>query len=546
MALLLALDIKQPPNTTVTNPLSNHLKTGVFSPVSQTIFSSHIESDYTELVDFIDRLFKFLEDTVGSASGAGHYLNTIRDNRDIDMIEESLLNELQKEVGNSFPRNFAANTRLFYKKIIDFYLTRGTPESIKAFFRYLYNDNVDVYFPRDALLIPSDGRYFPNIERILESPEKHTPLFRFTIGSHLFLSLKITCGSPEIEDELSESLRATIPNPNLIFVDPRDNPRASAPRPAANLLPTKLARTFFHHQVKAESPRLVFASDRTIKSQLNQSFRPTINVKLRKSSNSLDDLFGPDDNNRTLIDIDTPLIFKIYGSAHPSNLQGTRVVVASSEYNILLRTGVGRDEDGNETEETPYKIVFTGDPLLVGDVIEIYSTGAFSTNDGFLSDHKRIQDSFYYQSFSYVLRTGTSGDVWRNPFNQLAHPAGFAFFSEILFSTEIDFNIPDMQPGRQRPADKKYLSLLTAMEGHTPPSLIPRVEEGTSNVLVPFKVTVRPEQTMGITVGVAAEDIEANKFLYQTQLQYFDDYTIEDAEAMSNLSFESTVTTSTP
>ena len=411
----------------MTNHLSNHLKTGVFSQVSQTVFSSHIQSEYSELVAFVERLFSFLEETAGPASGAGHYLNTIRDNRDIDMIEEALLVELQKEIGNSFPRHVVADTRLFYKKIIDFYLARGTPESIKAFFRYLYNDNVDVYFPRNDILIPSDGRYFDTEEQIKSSPSSYVPLFTFTITE------------------------------------------------------------------------------------------PTT------------ELTGDDDNDRTLIDIDTPLIFLT-----PNG--GVRRELLSAERTIVL---------------TPtYKIILNGLTLAAGDVVEIHATGAFSTNDGFLSDSKRVQDSFYYQSFSYVLRTGTSGDIWRHIFNNLVHPAGFAFFSEILFSTEIDFNIPDMQPGFQMPAIRKFVETL-----RIPPICInrehmrrcmPDDDEKDEKYYTYLDnsfitLTLNPVQSMGITVGATADDFNANKFLFKTKLHYFEDYTIGDADNLDHFSFESDI-----
>ena len=77
-----------------------------------------------------------------------------------------------------------------------------------------------------------------------------------------------------------------------------------------------------------------------------------------------------------------------------------------------------------------------------------------------------LQDSFYYQKFSYVLRTGSNIADWSNAFTRLIHPAGFKFFGEIailikvldqgntraqlgnqLPSGEINFNIGAFQVG---------------------------------------------------------------------------------------------------
>jgi len=55
----------------------------------------------------------------------------------------------------------------------------------------------------------------------------------------------------------------------------------------------------------------------------------------------------------------------------------------------------------------------------------------YTSTDGFLSDRKYLQDSFYYQDFSYVIKTGQNVDKWRDVVKKLLHPAGFAFFGQI-------------------------------------------------------------------------------------------------------------------
>ena len=65
-----------------------------------------------------------------------------------------------------------------------------------------------------------------------------------------------------------------------------------------------------------------------------------------------------------------------------------------------------------------------------------YEDGIYTTNKGFLSDTIKLQDSYFYQQFSYVIRTGNNVDAWKNPFNKLVHPAGFIFFGEIVIFLE--------------------------------------------------------------------------------------------------------------
>ena len=63
---------------------------------------------------------------------------------------------------------------------------------------------------------------------------------------------------------------------------------------------------------------------------------------------------------------------------------------------------------------------------------------------GFLSDTIKLQDSYFYQQFSYVIRTGNNASTWADAFNRLVHPSGFIFFSEILIVINLinSFTIP--------------------------------------------------------------------------------------------------------
>tara|TARA_R110002153_G_scaffold227211_1_gene379931 strand:- start:16502 stop:18697 length:2196 start_codon:yes stop_codon:yes gene_type:complete len=57
----------------------------------------------------------------------------------------------------------------------------------------------------------------------------------------------------------------------------------------------------------------------------------------------------------------------------------------------------------------------------------------FVSLKGFISEKKiRIHDSYRYQKYSYLIKTGKNLSDWDYTFNRLVHPAGFIFFGEIL------------------------------------------------------------------------------------------------------------------
>ena len=265
----------------------------------------HVESSYPDLVNFLKTYALYLE----RQNKSGFYLNSLDIQRDIDHVEENLLTELQNEIGIAVPRDFATNPRAFYKRLVVFYKSRGTPESITSFFRMIYDDEVETYFPFVDVLNPSDGDWTDQTAAVIANRTGFTPRNTFTLSG-------------------------TQANPTII------------------------------------------------------------------SGNN-------DNGNAAFLDDD--------------------IVFVNNTLQVL---GTDYTEEVYSDTTTKYRLNFTSQ-LSSGDVVTTYSPGLFTNADGFLSDKKFIQDSYYYQKFSYVLKTGKNVSDWKNAFTRLVHPAGFKFFGEI-------------------------------------------------------------------------------------------------------------------
>ena len=73
----------------------------------------------------------------------------------------------------------------------------------------------------------------------------------------------------------------------------------------------------------------------------------------------------------------------------------------------------------------------------VGTAIE--TDGAYSGVDGFISEStKKIQDSLYYQDYSYIIKVGESISEWRDYLKSAVHPAGFYFAGEVSIRTRVN------------------------------------------------------------------------------------------------------------
>ena len=76
----------------------------------------------------------------------------------------------------------------------------------------------------------------------------------------------------------------------------------------------------------------------------------------------------------------------------------------------------------------------------VGTIIE--TDGEFVGVDGFVSEStKKIQDSLYYQDYSYIVRVGESISEWRDFLKSSIHPAGFYFAGEVNIKNSINMRM---------------------------------------------------------------------------------------------------------
>ncbi len=283
----------------------------------------HVESSFPDLVNFLKTYALYLE----RQNKSGFYLNALDIQRDIDFVEDELLTELQNEIGIAIPRDFATNPRMFYKRLVEFYKSRGTPESITSFFRMIFDDDVETYFPFVDILNPSDGDWTDQTAAIIADRTVFTPANVITIS-----------GTPTVVSGNNDDNQPLLLDDHVVFV--------------------------------------------------NNSYQTPV----------------------------TDYAEQVYSDT-----------------------------------TTKYKLTFTS-ALSNGDVVRTYAKGLFTTANGFLSDKKFLQDSFYYQQFSYVLKTGKNIADWKNSFTRLVHPAGFKFFGEIVILIQLlDQGNTAAQIGNQLP-----------------------------------------------------------------------------------------------
>ena len=77
------------------------------------------------------------------------------------------------------------------------------------------------------------------------------------------------------------------------------------------------------------------------------------------------------------------------------------------------------------------------------DVVSVADTdGKFLNEDGYVSEQTmKVQDSKYYQDFSYVLKVGQSINDWRDSFKKTMHTAGFYFTGQVDLQSRLSLKV---------------------------------------------------------------------------------------------------------
>ena len=111
-----------------------------------------IRDDYTQFITFIEKYYEYMD---SDGNPANLLLN--KNYSDIDDINDEELNKRALELAKEFPQLLQADKKTLLKKIKNIYESKGSVRSIKAYFKLIYDEEVDVYFPSKNILRASDG-----------------------------------------------------------------------------------------------------------------------------------------------------------------------------------------------------------------------------------------------------------------------------------------------------------------------------------------------------------------------------------------------------
>lgn len=134
---------------------SSELITKRISSIVKYHLPEFIRSDYSVFVYFLESYYKFLEQDFS----AQEIVQDIKNYSDIDKTAPAFLYYFLQNYAKDIPLDVQANKRLLIKRINDLYTSKGSSISFDILFRILYNTVVELKYPYEFVLKPSDGTW---------------------------------------------------------------------------------------------------------------------------------------------------------------------------------------------------------------------------------------------------------------------------------------------------------------------------------------------------------------------------------------------------
>lgn len=123
------------------------------SPLIESQFPAFYREEGPHFVAFVKAYYEWLEQTGHPL----HHSRNLLNYRDIDSTLDEFLPHFSAKYLGGAKAAAIGDQRNLIKHSHDLYQTKGTIQSLKLIFRMLYNEPVDVYYPGDDILRPSDG-----------------------------------------------------------------------------------------------------------------------------------------------------------------------------------------------------------------------------------------------------------------------------------------------------------------------------------------------------------------------------------------------------
>lgn len=399
----------------------------------------HISDSSSLLVPFMEAYYEWMH-----LPGNNYdLLNSLANLHDIDASLVKFSEEFQNEYLKNFPKDFITDKALTIKHINDLYKSKGTPSAVKLLIKMVLGKESEIFYPSTQIFKPSDGDWVQENSILVKSISGNV----FDIVGE---SVKIATSNLTFSSVV-ERVRATQFNgvyevflERKLAYDITKNSIVSYKNVVLNSVQTvtsynvinagsgfKIGQLFeilsangfgSFAKIKAITPTGGIKSIQIIKFGYGyeSDFISTISSKQDKSNllvqfPNLTDIIGgvSDEGTLNIVDYFEP---SYADNAYAGTIAATFKSISSQD-----------------VDETSASIQFN-----LGNKLKY--PGYYNSNNGFLSDNIYLQDSFYYQIYSYVIKIDEVIQKYKSQVENTVHPAGLKLFGEYTINNSFELD----------------------------------------------------------------------------------------------------------
>lgn len=447
---------------------------------------AYVREEYPIFVDFLEAYYKFLDEP--------NQVNNIILNSetwsDIDLTLDIFLPNFRNQYAQDISTSALIDIRRLLKHIHEYYESKGSENATQLFFRFMFNETATVAYPGDYILRASDGRWhqnniikvdtsiFGNISNIYDLKHKVINLFFMEpiagagYSARVVENVKCSDVFGQIESgiyQLEVDLPFDYPFPDIL---------SSTPPPGS---PTDISLGNYDTYVYIQLNDVTYGSiSRQIVSITSINIEGTkfsendayIISEIGVEQKYFAELYVEETPGYVLDTFDNNAIVAVdlVGSKPLSDLLKLNIVTTGQKFSSRGVFALNSPYFGDwYVDNTPGNMVADNDNLDYGGDTEgygpidsftiiippkdssgvsaevvfktglVYKTpGFYKDSSGFISDINKLQDNYYYQPYSYVVRSPVPLQKWGATYLKSNHPTGFRMFSELELIDTID------------------------------------------------------------------------------------------------------------
>jgi hypothetical protein len=123
-----------------------------------------VNADHPKFKRFVELYYTWLENNSpnGISNTAGntiYHAMGIENYRDIDQTPPEFIKYFKEELLPYFPENTALSTEKILKSAREFYSKKGSDESVRWLFKALFDEDIEITYPKEEILKTSDGKW---------------------------------------------------------------------------------------------------------------------------------------------------------------------------------------------------------------------------------------------------------------------------------------------------------------------------------------------------------------------------------------------------